>query len=232
MDKEPKYLLNFTIPQGPTGLAETVSLGKVVTASSSEEAQIIDNKEGLNHKLDFVIPKGVDGKDGPTGPAGPLVIPTALFMTFDSEDQSSGIKVDANERIPIELKISSEENDFVLNSEENTITIKNPGIYRIDFTVYACSIYETSFFKDRDIIAIGFKKPNENTVYAGASVWNDNKLPMAIVGNGIIFTTLPQEEFELLNVGKKEIYLNTPDLDEETSSFAKPVVSIIIQKIK
>ncbi len=306
-----------TGPQGERGFMETFSIGKVTTADSFKEAEVIDHKIGLSHTLDFVIPKGQDGtnvtilgsydsleelkrekpigktgesflvggdlyvwssneekwKDvgqikgpkgekgdpftyddftkeqlenlkgekgdtgpkgdkGETGPAGPLIIPAASFITFDIEDPITGIRVNKNTRLPLDIKLSDEEEYFVLNKDENTITIKNPGTYRIDFIVYACSINDTDFVKARDIITIGFKKPNETTVYAGASIWNDNQLSTAIVGNGIFSTALPNDVFELVNVGKREIYLNTPNTDEEASLFANPVVSLIIQRLK
>ncbi len=274
--------------KGDTGLGETISLGVVATGDASTFAKIVDHQEGLNHKFDFVIPRGINGSNGepgpkgdkgekgetgpagppgpqgdqgpqgppglqgdqgfpgpkgdtgekgergepgPVGPPGPLEIPAALFITFDIEEPATGIKVNANNRIPIELKVSDETNNFTLNSEDNLITIKNPGIYRVDFTLYAMAISDTVFVKANDIIAVGLKKPDEPTVYAGASIWNDNQLPTAVVASGIISTTQPDEDFELLNVGKREIYLNSPNL-ENTSFFANPVLMLMIQKLK
>ena len=104
--------------------------------------------------------------------------------------------------------------------------------YRVDFSVYACSINDTDYVKSRDIVSIGFKKPNENTVYAGASIWSDNQLPTAIVGSGIFSTALQDDTFEFVNVGKREIYLNSPAVEEEVSFFANPLVVIVIQRLK
>lgn len=255
-------------PKGDTGLGETISLGVVVTGAAGTFAKIVDHKDGLNHRLDFVIPRGVNGSDGekgepgppgpqgeqgfpgqkgekgepgergiagppgPQGPPGPLVIPTVSITTFHPENSDNGIKVEANQNLPLDLKITNEEADFILNEEEQTITIKYPGTYRVDFVVYANSISSGSFIKSKDIVSIGFKRINEETVYAGASIWSDNQLPSAVVGSGIITVVDNDDTFELVNVGKQDIYLNSPTLDDDTSLFSNPVVSMIIQKIQ
>ena len=57
-------------PAGPPGEMETFALGEVKTVDNPEEAQVIDEKEGTEHIISFVIPKGLDGNTGPTGPKG------------------------------------------------------------------------------------------------------------------------------------------------------------------
>ncbi len=316
----PAGTIGPTGPQGKSASPETISIGTVITGEPLKNAEVIDHKEGTNHILDFVIPRGEKGEQGPQGedgtsvtilgsydsfaelkqahekgkigesylvgnnlyvwsdtedewkdigqikgpqgekgeqgipgpqgekgdpgptgwkgekgeqgPPGPLVIPAAQFITFNIEDSSSGVKVNPKDKLPIDMKISDEEENFLLNDEENTITIKTPGVYRVDFTVYACLMNNTAFVKSRDVISIGLKKQNEDTVYAGASVWNDNQLPSAIVGSGILSTVLPNDVFEFVNVGKRELYLNSPNLGDNTSLFANPVISMIIQRLK
>ncbi len=98
---------------------------------------------------------GKRGEPGSEGPPGPLESPAAIFITFDVETPVTGIRVNASNRLPIELKISDEENNFTLDTDQNLITIKNPGIYRVDFTVYATAISDTVFVKNDDIIAVG-----------------------------------------------------------------------------
>ncbi len=175
--------------------------------------------------------QGPMGPTGPTGPTGPLEIPSALFITFHVDEPDTGIVVNTNDKLPINNKIADEDGYFSLNEEDNTIIIKMPGTYRVDFTVYATS-NSSSFVKTRDKICIGFKRPEEYTVYAGASVWNDNQLPVAVVGSGIFSTVSENDAFELVNVGPNQIYLNSPNLSEEVSLFANPLVSLVIQKLK
>lgn len=255
-------------PKGDPGLGETISLGVVVTGAAGTFAKIVDHKDGLNHKFDFVIPRGVNGSngekgepgpqgppgeqgfpgqkgdkgepgergepgpEGPQGPPGPLVIPTVSITTFRPENSDDGIQVGANQKIPLDLTISNENEDFILNEDENTITIRYPGTYRVDFVIYAYTINSGNFVQSKDIVSVGFRKVEETTVYAGGSIWSDNQLPSAVVGSGIITTVLENDIFELANVGKQTIYLNSPKLDDNASLFANPVVSMVIQRIQ
>ncbi len=72
-NKSTKYILDLVIPMGPTGpkgetgQAETITLGKVMTGDAGSKVQIVDHKIGLEHILDFTIPKGIDGEAGAPG---------------------------------------------------------------------------------------------------------------------------------------------------------------------
>lgn len=275
--------------KGETGAGETISLGVVATGDASTFAKIVDHQDGLNHKFDFVIPRGVNGNDGPQGEpgpagpmgpqgpkgdvgpagpvgpegprgeqglpgaegkqgpkgepgepgpqgpqgvAGPLEIPAAHFVTFHNEDQKSpGIEVKSKGRIPIEIKAGGVRDEIILN--DNTITFKSDGVYRIDFLVNANFQTTEDFDPTTDIIAIGFKKTNENTVYAGRSIWNFAEPIAAISGHGI-FNATTDDVFELVNLGKKSIYLDAPNIANiaSDSSFINPVVSVIIETLK
>lgn len=59
----PKYVfcLGATGPTGPSGNAETITIGTVTTGAPGSDASVIDDTGGLNHVLDFVIPRGFDG---------------------------------------------------------------------------------------------------------------------------------------------------------------------------
>ncbi len=57
--------------QGPPGTAEKIKVGKTITGESSTEAEVIDNFNGQEHTLDFIIPKGEKGDPGPQGEIGP-----------------------------------------------------------------------------------------------------------------------------------------------------------------
>ncbi len=178
-------------------------------------------------------PRGIQGLPGDRGEPGPLEIPAAFFITFyDDSMGATGIKVLKKSRIPIDMKISDENNDFILNEDENTITIVKPGTYRIDFTVQAASINDTVVVKNRDIVVIGFKRVDEDTVYAGGSIFDTNQTPDKVVGQGIFNTVVENDVFELKNLGEREIYLDSPQISEDISLFANPVVTIIIQKLK
>lgn len=57
--------------QGPPGISEKIKVGTTTTGESSTPAQIIDNFDGQEHVLDFVIPQGIPGERGPQGDTGP-----------------------------------------------------------------------------------------------------------------------------------------------------------------
>ena len=53
-----------TGPQGDVGMSERITVGKVITTDSNYNARIVERKNGLEHILDFIIPKGKDGEKG------------------------------------------------------------------------------------------------------------------------------------------------------------------------
>ncbi len=177
--------------------------------------------------------QGPQGPTGPTGPTGPLLVPTTVFIKFNN-DTSIDEEVKSLERIPLDVKIGDDTSQFILNEEDKTITFVNSGMYYIDFIVQAHPVNGTTFNDDHDMIAIGFKKTDEPTVYAGGSVWCLTSTPVNIIGKGIVNLPYENEVFELVNLGKYPIYLNSPNRSYmyTYSSFINPVVSLSIQKIK
>ena len=182
--------------------------------------------------------QGEKGEQGPIGPAGPqgvegpLEIPAAFFVTLHDEDQDpQGLEIKSNERIPIGLKAGGVRDEIKL--ENNTITFNSDGVYRIDFLVNASYTTNQDFDPATDIIAIGFKKTNEDTVYAGRSIWNFAEPVLTVAGHGI-FNATTNDVFELVNLGKKSFYLNAPNIMNinSYSSFINPVVTIIIEALK
>lgn len=56
---------------GADGETPVVSVGTVVTGNSGSEAQVTRTGTGTDVVLNFVLPRGPEGKQGPTGPIGP-----------------------------------------------------------------------------------------------------------------------------------------------------------------
>ncbi len=236
-----------TGPTGPTGVSmpsETILLGNVSTTDYENNAQIIDNKTGLVHTFDFIIPKGpkgdtgpkgeqgIQGKKGDTGPTGPLFVPTCIFIKFNGTATDEEVK--SKGKIPLDVKIGDETNLFTLNTDDNTITFLKSGTYYIDFVVQAHPINQTPLKDDHDMIAIGFKKVDEETVYAGGCIWGYDDSTVYVIGKGIVTLPYENEIFELVNLGKYPIYLNSPNgaYIYSESSFINPIVSLTIQKVK
>ena len=243
-------------PSGQNGISETITLGSVSTGDAGTKVQITDYKIGNEHIFDFVIPQGLPGKQGepglngapgiegptgemgptgptgPTGPAGPEEIPVVSFTTFNNTT-SQGYQIASNARLPITRKDMDNANIATLDTTNNTIKLDKEGVYRIDFIVRASrTITSSGFDQSKDIISIGFKKTNENIIYAGGTSWLKDEPSTTIVGQGMFVIKDPQnEEFELVNTTKDLIYLTTPLLENTTSEsyYINPVVSILIE---
>ncbi len=249
-------------PKGDKGEGETISLGVVATGDASTFAKIVDHQDGLNHRFDFVIPRGFNGSNGekgepgpagpagpqgpkgdtgpqglkgepgPQGPPGPLEIPCAYFCTLMSEEiPEQGLQISTKQRIPIEVKVNDMLDNITLN--DNTLTFNREGTYRIDIMIQAYVKSQTNFNPTTDIISIGFKKVDEETVYAGTSIWNFAE-PISTVNIQGIFNVTDGDVFEIINTGKNDIYLDAPEIEKlaTTSSFASPIVTIIIQTLR
>lgn len=56
--------------QGPTGISEKIKIINTKTGESGTQAQVIDNFNGKEHLLEFIIPKGEQGLKGDKGDIG------------------------------------------------------------------------------------------------------------------------------------------------------------------
>ena len=175
---------------------------------------------------------GPQGSPGPQGVPGPLEIPTGYFVTSNESIPEDGIEVKPLYALPLEIEVFNNIGDIYFSNRNNTITFLKAGIYKIDFIVQARTAKQSVIPQD-NIISIGFKKVNEETIYAGNSTWGNDTTPTLITGQGIINLPYAKEMFELVNLSKQSIYLKSPDLNNlnTESSFSSLLVSIIIQAI-
>ena len=70
--------LDFFIPKGEKGTAETIKVGDVTTLHAGEQASAVDRYEDGVHYIDFSLPcgnDGIKGDNGNTGPMGPQGFP-------------------------------------------------------------------------------------------------------------------------------------------------------------
>lgn len=175
---------------------------------------------------------GPIGAQGPQGVPGPLDIPTVIVMSTSEDLEQGELEIQPNDNLPLTIKINDNNSNIYLSEENDTITIMEKGIYRIDFFVQAHTMSNT--VGGNNIIAIGFKKVGEPTVYAGNSVWPNKNENTLIVGHGIINLPYGKGWYALTNVGKTSFYVQSPPVDSlgTESFFASPVVSLIIQKLQ
>ena len=136
---------NFKGPQGDT---EVFKIGNTTTVEAGNLAKVIDTKVGLEHTLDFIIPRGYAGEKGepgekgeqglqgeigpigPTGPTGPSASLSAtsyeaiVFVSFAQAHYSRVMSFQDT------IKIPDEDEVFKLLQNDN-ISVMKPGIYEI-----------------------------------------------------------------------------------------------------
>lgn len=233
-------ILNFVIPQGPTGaegpmgpigpkgdngVGDTIFVRSTTTGESGTDAKVIDNKIDNTHILDFVIPKG------PIGPAGPTLLRSAYLVTFNADKSDTGVPVEPEARLPInrlELDVS---NLLELDEKEGLIKFNVTGYYRVYFTVSAYpSVNDVEFDPTKDIVSVGFKETDTDNVYLGVGEWVYNAEPVELSACGIISVVDTAVTYELSNLGKYKIFLQTPDLTNLSSKsyFSNSLVTLVI----
>lgn len=147
-----------TGPQGPAGPV-TIQLGKVTTGDPGTGASVTNVGTNENMILNFTIPAGVagsigpqglkgekgekgeqgpqgeqglKGEPGPQGPAGPSG--TAQISSYGSKYDSRGNNITLTENIISTIPLSSSGPISGITEEtENTLTITETGVYKIDY---------------------------------------------------------------------------------------------------
>ncbi len=176
---------------------------------------------------------GPKGEQGPKGDPGPLQVPSAFFMTANDDLDAYGITVNSNARLPIDTKIFDMNEDFTLN-DDNTITFKNGGVYKIDIMVEAYSSGSAIYPGQYEVIGIGLRKVGETTIYVGGCTWDFQEPVVRINAHGIVTTVLNNDVFELINTAQDTIHLVSPNVNNliTDSFFANPILTIVIEKLK
>ncbi len=176
-----------------------------------------------------VGPQGEIGPTGPMGPSGLEEIGSALIVTFNN---NTPITVSSNGRLPLErLEVDNTSMCYV-DSNNNTISFNKSGVYRVDFVVNAYVNPTSQFNPKTDFISIGLKKVGEKIVYAGGSTWYSSQSNIRVVGQGIfVIADESKEKMELINMAKTDLILDTPSIENTTSSsyFINPILTMIIQ---
>lgn len=214
-------ILEFFIPKGNS---DKISVGKTQTIEGS--ANVVDNYDGYVHTLDFYIPKG---EMGPTGPKGNDLIEASYLATFVDNYPTLGLKVAPNESIPITRIEITTSNICSLNN--NIIKFNKLGHYKISFKVVAYTKTDTNFNPNEDFVALAFKPKDSDNIYIGASIFTPNDDAKELYAQGILSITSKDTEYSIVNLGKKDIYLKTPDLKDISSKsyFTNSPVTIIIE---
>ena len=209
-------------PTGPIGLSETIEVGETKTGDSESKASVVDRGEP-NHILDFTIPSGISELSK---------IQNAYIIKYNDGTVSTGIKIEPDERIPLDRIELDVDNLVNLNSEDNLIKFNKIGYYKITIMINA-SIKTTpnNFNPDTDFISYGFRQTNTDNIYVGASKWIYNNEYSNVISQGIVAVDNVSNDYEIVNIGSKEIYLLSPDLNniKSNSYFTNTLVNIVIE---
>lgn len=210
------------LPTGPIGLSETIEVVETKTGDSGSKASVVD-RGGSNHILDFTIPSGLSGLSK---------IQNAYIIKYNDGTVATGIKIEPDERIPLDRIELDVDNLVNLNSEDNLIKFNKLGYYKITIMINA-SIKTTpnNFNPDTDFVSYGFRQTNTDNIYVGASKWIYNNEYSNVISQGIVAIDSTDSDYEIVNIGSKEIYLLSPDLNniKSNSYFTNTLVNIVIE---
>lgn len=215
-------IIGPTGPRGEDGTSDAIVVRSTTTTPAGTDASVIDTRIHNVHMLDFSIPRGNDG---------PTLLRSAYLVTFNTNTIVGGIPIEPNKNLPIsrvELDISNLLEVDVVNG---LIKFNEEGYYKIYFTVSAYpEVTGVDFDPTKDIVSIGFKETGTDNVYLGVGEWVYNGEPVELSACGIISVVDTAVTYELSNLGKYKIFLETPDLVNLSSKsyFSNPLVTIVI----
>ena len=193
-------------------------------------------ESNINYGKDYDIytyyhyDKGNMGPTGPQGADGINAVRSAYLVTFNASTEENGISIEPNGRLPIDRK-EIITNLITLNDDE-TIKFNEAGHYKLTFIVSTYTqTNDIAFDQHKDFISIDFRQINTDNIYIGASKWIFNEKPTQIIAQGIIVVNDINNIYELSNLGKFKIFLNTPDIiDINTHSyFSNTLLTINIE---
>ena len=170
----------------------------------------------------------------------------SAFSNYDGGEILFGVDDDGNIKglsdvkqacLDIENKINdsiSPQPNYTLEIQNNEQTIKFNlvGYYKISFIISARVLKtDTVFDPKEDFISIGLRLENTDNIYIGNSEWIYNEGYIQLKAHGILAVDNPDNTYELINVGPKTIYLNTPDINyiKSSSYFTNSLVSIMVE---
>lgn len=175
---------------------------------------------------------GPKGDQGEKGDPGPNTVRAAYLVTFNGTESKTGITIDSNGTLPIERKELDLTNLVNLNQTENTISFNVIGCYRISIIVSAyVKGIETPYNKAKDFVTLGLREKDTDNIYIGTSSWYETETAKQNIMEGMLAITDTKKEFELVNLGNKNICLITPDIEniKSKSYFTNSLVTVFIE---
>ena len=119
--------------------------------------------------------------------------------------------------------------DIVTVSENKIIKFNSIGYYKISFNIYGYVL--PSVNPNEDFFAIGFGLIDTDNIYIGGSKFVYEGDVTELYCQGIIAVNDTNNEYGLVNLSPKELYLNSPDLKyiKSDSYFTNSLVTMVIE---
>lgn len=171
---------------------------------------------------------GPQGIQGPPGKDGIAKIKSAYLVTFNASVSEDGVKVNSKELLPID-RVELDIDDIVTVSENKIIKFNSIGYYKISFNIYGYVL--PSVNPNEDFFAIGFGLIDTDNIYIGGSKFVYEGDVTELYCQGIIAVNDTNNEYGLVNLSPKELYLNSPDLKyiKSDSYFTNSLVTMVIE---
>lgn len=173
----------------------------------------------------------IKGDKGDRGEPGPEKIGAAYLVSFNTNYPVDGYEIFEDERLPIQRKELDTDNIITLEND-NVIKFNKIGHYKVTFTAYVTVPYfNGSYDPNVDFVSIGFRQSNTDNIYIGSSCLIKKEETTQILGQGIIAVNSTSDLYELINLSKRTIYLNTPDITniKSNSYFTNAPITILIE---
>lgn len=224
--------LNREQPVGNIGDAYLVGSDLYVWSDTDGAWKNVGDIKGPQGEQGLQGIPGERGATGPTGPAGPELLRAAYIVTFNDGTAAQGVVVPENTRVPLDRKELDISNLVTLDSNEETIKFNAIGYYKITINVYGyIKLTNSQFNPATDFISIGLRQIGTDNIYIGASKWCYNEEVDQLTAQGILSVNNISNLYEVVNVSKTSICLDSPDLQNinTNSYFVNPFVNIVIE---
>ena len=222
---EHMHSLEFQIPRGATGpqgeKGEKGDKGEI-------GPQGVQGIQGI---------RGPQGERGERGATGPYQIKSAFIVSYNNDPfvfPKDGMEIAPLQRLPLMRKELDYGGIVELDSNDNTIQFNTTGVYKITFVTNAF-VKKTNgqYDASTDVVAVAFREVDSAEIIAGANTWCMDECAVNMTGQALFVVTDPATAYELVNIQKKNIYINGCNIinTETHSYFASSLVTVIIQKL-
>ncbi len=182
--------------------------------------------------------KGEPGEPGPkgdTGPTGPELIKTSLVLGYNNDPQGfpvEGMQIATGGRIPF-VRLETNYGNIAKLNQDNSIQFNETGVYSVNFVTNAyIKPAGAQFDPATDFVVVGFREENSEKVFAAANCWATEHAE-CISGQGVFVVEDISKKYELVNLQKRDIYVNAVDITKTitNSYFASVLATLVFQKL-